>query len=213
MKVGGYKSYFLNSKEGRKPLPEAIIKALLPTDKEAPKVAAKKEAKKEAAAPKKEEGTQAAAAEEKAVKPAAAAPKKDAAASKPAAPAASSAPAVTPPVHKMEEKKEEAEETTTSAGISDASYLFRLKMSKAAWSHATIVATSSSRVYSKSSTEIVVAKLSKLHFDSEGQRFCTHILALIRCRVVVFCQIKKYCRPSSEKIRVCNLNRTGVFEG
>ena len=113
----------------------------------------------------------------------------------------------------IDEKKEEAEETTTSAGISDASYLFRLKMSKAAWSHATIVATSSSRVYSKSSTEIVVAKLSKLHFYSEWQRFCPHILALIRCRVVVFCQIKKYCRPSSEKIRVCNLNRTGVFEG
>jgi hypothetical protein len=27
MKVGGYKSYFLNAKEGRKHLPEAVIKA------------------------------------------------------------------------------------------------------------------------------------------------------------------------------------------
>jgi hypothetical protein len=26
MKVGGYKSYFLNAKEGRKHLPEAVIK-------------------------------------------------------------------------------------------------------------------------------------------------------------------------------------------
>ena len=38
MKVGNYRSFFLNSKENRKPLPEAIIKALLPTEKEAPKV-------------------------------------------------------------------------------------------------------------------------------------------------------------------------------
>jgi hypothetical protein len=50
-KVGGYKSYFLDSKENRKPLPEAIIRALLPTEKEAPKVAPKKEAPKAEKAP------------------------------------------------------------------------------------------------------------------------------------------------------------------
>lgn len=32
------KSYFLNSKEGRKPLQPATLKALLPTDSEAPKL-------------------------------------------------------------------------------------------------------------------------------------------------------------------------------
>merc|ERR1719447_353122 len=48
MKVGGYKSSFLNSKDNRKPLQEAVIKALLPTEKEAPKISKeKKDAKKE----------------------------------------------------------------------------------------------------------------------------------------------------------------------
>merc|ERR1712025_199832 len=50
MKVGGFKSFFLNSKDNRRPLQEAIIKALLPTDKEAPKIA-KKFDKKEKAKP------------------------------------------------------------------------------------------------------------------------------------------------------------------
>merc|ERR1719277_944638 len=45
MKVGGYKSSFLNSKDNRKPLQEAVIKALLPTEKEAPKIS--KEEKKD----------------------------------------------------------------------------------------------------------------------------------------------------------------------
>merc|ERR1719394_727423 len=40
MKVGGFRSFFLNSKENRRPLQPAIIKALLPTDKEAPKAEA-----------------------------------------------------------------------------------------------------------------------------------------------------------------------------
>ena len=42
MKVGGHKSYFLTMKENRKPLQEAVIKALLPTDKEAPKLSKEK---------------------------------------------------------------------------------------------------------------------------------------------------------------------------
>ena len=32
------KSYFLNSKDGRKPLKESVIRALLPTEKEKPKM-------------------------------------------------------------------------------------------------------------------------------------------------------------------------------
>merc|ERR1711872_5620 len=47
-KVGNYKSFFLNSKDNRRPLQEAVIKALLPTEKEAPKISKeKKDAKKE----------------------------------------------------------------------------------------------------------------------------------------------------------------------
>ena len=47
-KVGGMKSYFLNSKDGRNPLKEAVIKALLPKDTEKPKMDTKdkKEEKK-----------------------------------------------------------------------------------------------------------------------------------------------------------------------
>ena len=41
------KSYFLTEKEGRRPLQKAMIQALLPTDKEAPKLQ-KKEDKKDA---------------------------------------------------------------------------------------------------------------------------------------------------------------------
>jgi len=36
--VGGLKTFFLNSKDGRKPLKLETLKALLPTDKEAPKI-------------------------------------------------------------------------------------------------------------------------------------------------------------------------------
>merc|ERR1719392_430753 len=41
MRLNGYKSFFLTSKDNRKPLQEAVIKALLPTDKEAPKLGEK----------------------------------------------------------------------------------------------------------------------------------------------------------------------------
>merc|ERR1719499_685797 len=93
MKVGGYRSFFLNSKDNRRPLQEAVIKALLPTDKEAPKIAKKdekKDDKKAAAAPPKAEAAAPAAA-------AAPAPAADTASSAPApsaapAPAASAAP-------------------------------------------------------------------------------------------------------------------------
>merc|ERR1719422_2100366 len=104
MKLAGHKSFFLVSKDNRKPLQEAVIKALLPTDKEAPKLGkkekkddgkkddkkdAKKDAKKEE--PKKEapkaEPPKAAA---EAPKPAAEAPKP--AAAPPPAPKAEAAP-------------------------------------------------------------------------------------------------------------------------
>jgi len=93
MKVGGYRSFFLNSKDNRRPLQEAVIKALLPTDKEAPKIAKKDEKKgdkKADAAPPKAEAAAPAAA-------AAPAPAADTASSAPApsaapAPAASAAP-------------------------------------------------------------------------------------------------------------------------
>merc|ERR1719219_3055341 len=49
-KVGGHNSFFLNEKEGRKPLSESVIKALLPTEKESGGKKAK-EAKKEDAKP------------------------------------------------------------------------------------------------------------------------------------------------------------------
>merc|ERR1719392_449256 len=111
MRLNGYKSFFLTSKDNRKPLQEAVIKALLPTDKEAPKLGKKekkddgkkddkKDAKKEE--PKKEapkaEPPKAAA---EAPKPAAApppAPKSEAApppaaAAPPPPPPAASAPA------------------------------------------------------------------------------------------------------------------------
>ena len=47
MRLGGLKSFFLTSKDNRKPLQEAVIRALLPTEKEAPKVGKKEEKKKE----------------------------------------------------------------------------------------------------------------------------------------------------------------------
>merc|ERR1712130_875652 len=105
MRLNGYKSFFLTSKDNRKPLQEAVIKALLPTDKEAPKLGKKekkddgkkddkKDAKKEEPkkdAPKKDapkaEPPKAAA---EAPKPAAEAPKP--AAAPPPAPKAEAAP-------------------------------------------------------------------------------------------------------------------------
>jgi len=91
MKVGGYRSFFLNSKENRKPLPPAIIKALLPTEKEnatglEKKKKEKKDDKKDA---KKEEAPKAAAAPEKKEAPAPAAPSAAPAAPAPSAPAPS----------------------------------------------------------------------------------------------------------------------------
>ena len=86
MKVGGYRSFFLNSKENRKPLPTAIIKALLPTEKE--QKTNIKDDKKKAETAKKDAA------------PAPAAEKKEAAAPAPAAAAApppeASAPAAAP---------------------------------------------------------------------------------------------------------------------
>jgi len=84
MKVGGYRSFFLNSKENRRPLQPAIIKALLPTADEGPKIDDKKKKEdKKKEEPKKADAAPAAAAS--------AAPA--AAASAPAPAAASSAPA------------------------------------------------------------------------------------------------------------------------
>merc|ERR1719237_431899 len=83
MKVGGYRSFFLNGKENRRPLQPAIIKALLPSADEGPKIDEKKKKDEK----KKEEPKKADAA------PAASAAAPAAAASAPAAaPAASSAP-------------------------------------------------------------------------------------------------------------------------
>merc|ERR1711962_774448 len=87
MKVGNYRSFFMNSKENRRPLQEAIIKALLPTADEGPKIDDKKkkdEKKKEE--PKKGDAAPAAA-------PAAAAPAAASSAAAPEASSSSSAPA------------------------------------------------------------------------------------------------------------------------
>ena len=87
MKVGGFRSFFLNSKENRRPLQPAIIKALLPTADEGPKIDDKKkkdEKKKEE--PKKGDAAPAAA-------PAAAAPAAASSAAAPEASSSSSAPA------------------------------------------------------------------------------------------------------------------------
>merc|ERR1719189_3163708 len=89
MKVGGFRSFFLNSKENRRPLQPAIIKALLPTADEGPKIDDKKkkdDKKKEE--PKKADAAPAAAAAAPA--PAASAPAPAAASSAPAASAAPS---------------------------------------------------------------------------------------------------------------------------
>merc|ERR1712012_631413 len=106
MKVGGFRSFFLNSKENRRPLQPAIIKALLPTADEGPKIDDKKkkdekkkeEPKKGDAAPAAAPAAAAPAAASSAAAPEAAssssAPAPSAAPTPSAAPAASSAPAV-----------------------------------------------------------------------------------------------------------------------
>merc|ERR1719369_1522186 len=106
MKVGNYKSFFLNSKDNRRPLQEAVIKALLPTAKEAPKIDKKKDDKKDKKADKKEnkmpskKKDAAAPAKADAPAPAAAAAPAPAAAAAPSeapAPAPSAAPAAAAP--------------------------------------------------------------------------------------------------------------------
>ena len=78
MKIGGHRSYFLTMKENRKPLQEAVIKALLPTDKEGPKLSKPKEKKDEKKAPEKKEDPKKKEEPKPAAKPAAAAEKVDA---------------------------------------------------------------------------------------------------------------------------------------
>merc|ERR1712227_272433 len=87
MRLNGYKSFFLTSKDNRKPLQEAVIKALLPTDKEAPKLG-KKEKKDDG---KKDDKKDAKKEEPKKDAPKAEPPK--AAADPPPPPPAASAPA------------------------------------------------------------------------------------------------------------------------
>ena len=141
MKLAGHKSFFLDSKDNRKPLQEAVIKALLPTDKEAPKLGKKekkddgkkddkKDAKKEEPkkeAPKAEPPKAAAEAPKPAAeapKPAAApppAPKAEAApppaaAAPPPPPPAASAPAVSAAEPDPEPEAEEAAANDDNAG-------------------------------------------------------------------------------------------------
>merc|ERR1719369_1644726 len=106
MKVGGYRSFFLNSKDNRRPLQEAVIKALLPTDKENKMPSKKKDDKKDKKADKKEnkmpskKKDAAAPAKADAPAPAAAAAPAPAAAAAPSeapAPAPSAAPAAAAP--------------------------------------------------------------------------------------------------------------------
>merc|ERR1719410_781678 len=95
MRLNGYKSFFLTSKDNRKPLQEAVIKALLPTDKEAPKLGKKE--KKDVG--KKDDKKDAKKEEPKKDAPKAEPPKAAAEAPKPAAapPPAPKAEAAPPP--------------------------------------------------------------------------------------------------------------------
>merc|ERR1719450_718320 len=97
MRLNGYKSFFLTSKDNRKPLQEAVIKALLPTDKEAPKLG-KKEKKDDG---KKDDKKDAKKEEPKKDAPKAEPPKAAAEAPKPAAEAPKPA-AAPPPAPKAE---------------------------------------------------------------------------------------------------------------
>merc|ERR1719323_1435265 len=141
MRLNGLKSSFLVSKDNRKPLQDAIIKALLPTDKEAPKIGKekkkddgkkddKKDAKKEEPkkdAPKAEPPKAAAEAPKPAAeapKPAAApppAPKAEAApppaaAAPPPPPPAAAAPSASEPEPAPEPEAEEAATNEDDAG-------------------------------------------------------------------------------------------------
>merc|ERR1719189_1069301 len=91
MKVNNLKSFFLVSKDNRRPLQEAVIKALLPTDKEAPKLGGKDKKEKDG---KKDDAKKDAPKKEEPKKEAAPPPKAEAA---PPPPAAAPAPAAAPP--------------------------------------------------------------------------------------------------------------------
>lgn len=93
-KLNGLKSFFLNGKENRRPLQPAVIRALLPTADEAPKID-KKEEKKKKDEPTKSEP--AAPAKSEQPKAAAAAPSSAPAPAASAAPAESAAPAASAP--------------------------------------------------------------------------------------------------------------------
>merc|ERR1712227_453232 len=126
MRLNGYKSFFLTSKDNRKPLQEAVIKALLPTDKEAPKLGkkekkddGKKDDKKDAKKDAKKEEPKKEAPKAEPPKAAAEAPKPAAEAPKPAAapPPAPKAEAAPPPAAASEPKpapEPEAEEAATN---------------------------------------------------------------------------------------------------
>ena len=90
-KVGGLNSYFLTSKDGRQPMKEATIKALLPTSLEKPKYEGSDKDKK------KKDDKKADAPAAKADAPAAPAAKADAPAAAAAAPAAAKAEAAPAP--------------------------------------------------------------------------------------------------------------------
>ena len=97
-KVGGLNSYFLTSKDGRQPMKEATIKALLPTSLEKPKYeGADKDKKKKEDKPADAPEAKAAAPEAKAAAPAAKADAPAAAAAAPAAAKAAAAPAPAAP--------------------------------------------------------------------------------------------------------------------
>merc|ERR1711971_822964 len=121
MKVGGYRSFFLNSKENRRPLQPAIIKALLPTADEGPKIdeKKKKESKKADAAPAAAaSAAPAAAASAPAPADASSAPAASAAPTPSAAPAESSAPSAV--AASVEEEAAPAEEAAEAEGAGDA---------------------------------------------------------------------------------------------
>merc|ERR1719323_1972139 len=93
MRLNGLKSSFLVSKDNRKPLQDAIIKALLPTDKEAPKIGKEKEKKDD----KKKDDKKEAPKKEEPKKEAAPAPKAEAAPAPKAEAAPAPPPAAAPP--------------------------------------------------------------------------------------------------------------------
>merc|ERR1712029_766445 len=126
MKLAGHKSFFLVSKDNRKPLQEAVIKALLPTDKEAPKLG-KKEKKDDGKKDEKKEEPKKEAPKAEPPKAAAEAPKPAAEAPKPAAappppPPAAAAPAASEPEPASEPEAEEAATNEDDAGDEPSPY-------------------------------------------------------------------------------------------